>query len=79
MRWVYRITFAEGNTGTCSSDTRIYDPLYVFREKFGADRVLQVEERYGAGQYVISTALPLSKEESDSLITELEGDLYGTG
>lgn len=67
MRYQYRITFAEGNTGTCPSPERIYDPLFYFREKFGTDRILRVEERYGEGEYVPSELLPTSEEEADTV------------
>lgn len=65
--WIYRVTFSEGNSGTCPSNERIWDCLEYFRRKFGADRVLFVEERKGDGAYIPSVLLPLSQEEADGL------------
>ena len=65
--WIYRITFAERNTGTCPSRERIWNPLFFFREKFGNDRVSRVEEKRGEGSYVDSKLLPLSQGEADGI------------
>ena len=67
MRWQYRITFAEGNTGTCPSVARIWDCLLHFRAKFGADRIQAVEERWAESDWVSSTLLPISQEEADGI------------
>jgi hypothetical protein len=67
MRWQYRITFAEGNTGTCIREDRVWDPLFFYREKFGADRVLRVEERWGNEEFISSELLPTSQEEADGI------------
>lgn len=64
MRWQYRITFVEGNTGTCISEERLFDCLLHYRNKFGADRVAIVEERYGCGDWVASERLPTNEEEA---------------
>jgi hypothetical protein len=70
VRWQYRLTFSEGNTGTCIRDERQYDSLNHFRERFSPDRILQVEERYGAGEWVASELLPTSKEEADAMAND---------
>ena len=67
MRFQYRITFAEGNSGTCSTNERVWDCLAFFRKKFGSDRVLRVEGRQGAGEWVDSALLPTCREEADAL------------
>jgi len=67
MRWHYRITFAEGNTGICLSAERIWDALAYAHRKFGADRVSGVEERFGDGEWVDSALLPLTQEEADGI------------
>ena len=67
MRWQYRITFAEGITGTCSSAERVFDCLYHFRRKFGTQRVIKVEERYGDGEWTCSELLPACQGEWDTL------------
>ena len=67
MRWQYRITFSEGNTGTCISVDRIWDCLAYAHRKFGADRVSGVEERFGDGEWVSSELLPMSQEEADAI------------
>lgn len=63
MRWQYRITFEEGDTGVCSREDRVWDGLRHYRNKFGAGRVIKVEERYGSEEWTPSELLPTSEEE----------------
>lgn len=66
-RWVYRVTWAGGDTGTCASAERIFDCLSHFRRKFGDDRVLAAEERSSDGRWVNSSLLPTCPEEAEGL------------
>jgi hypothetical protein len=67
MRWVYAISLASGKGATVPSLKRIYDPLRVFRDKFGEEAVLSVTERHGNGEPVPSHLLPTCPEEAESL------------
>ena len=47
MRWVYSIEFASGRKGTTTRTERVPDYLVYFRQRFGADKVAGVTERWG--------------------------------
>jgi len=66
-RWVYRIIFSEGNSGTCISRERIFKPLEYFRRKFSEHRVSDVDERSVDGRWVPSYLLPQCPEEAESI------------
>ena len=54
MRWQYRYTPSDGKSGIHVRADRLRDPLNHFREVFGLTRISLVEERWGAGEWLLS-------------------------
>jgi hypothetical protein len=67
VRWQYRIHLDDGATVMSIRPEPVFDSLRQFRRRFGEERVVRVEGRWGDRDWVDSALLPTCQEEADAL------------